>query len=236
VDDRAAEDLVALSDIVWHQRFQLSEHVWTPGVSDIEQLIDLAGVPQRLDGLSVLDVGTSNGGAAFIAERRGAERVLAVDIYGPDWFGFDRLSEALGSKAQFLRASVYELPELVAERFDVVFFFGVLYHLRHPLLAIDQLWRLARGPVYVETAIVPGQPGIAFYPADELNGDASNWFAPSVQHLIAWFQTSGFVVDCVEQWPSDDPRRAALVASPLEGPIPYATISYEKPLRVMIDR
>jgi tRNA (mo5U34)-methyltransferase len=198
--------------------------------------MNLVGVPERLDGLTVLDVGTSNGGAAFIAEQRGAERVLAIDIYGPEWFGFDRLSKALGSKAEFLRASIYDLPELVTERFDIVFFLGVLYHLRHPLLAIDQLRRVARGPVFVESAIVPAQSGTAFYPTDELSGDGSNWFAPSVSTLVAWFETSGFAVDRVKRWPDDEPSRAALVARPSEGPPPYAAISYEieKPLRVVI--
>jgi tRNA (mo5U34)-methyltransferase len=92
-----AEALSGDTSIVWHQRFQLAETVGAPGAHDIEQLVDRLALPARLDGLTVLDIGTCNGGAAFIAERRGAERVVGVDIYSPSHFGFDRIREGLGS-------------------------------------------------------------------------------------------------------------------------------------------
>jgi hypothetical protein len=65
----------------------------------LPELLAREGFPERLDGMTVLDIGTSNGGAAFIAERRGAERVVAVDIYGPEWFGVDALRTFLGSSS-----------------------------------------------------------------------------------------------------------------------------------------
>ena len=48
--------------------------------------------PPRLDGLSVLDIGTTNGAAAFLAEQRGAARVVATDILPATWFGFEQLA------------------------------------------------------------------------------------------------------------------------------------------------
>ena len=149
---RAAE-LAARTDFLWHQRFELVDGVYAPGVSDVEFLLDAAEVPMRLDGKSVLDIGTTNGGAAFVCERRGARRVVAVDIYDEHWFGFAAIREVLGSSAQHVRASIYELPEVLGEQFDVVLFWGVLYHLRHPLLALDNVRRLARGTVSIETAV-----------------------------------------------------------------------------------
>jgi SAM-dependent methyltransferase len=138
-------ELVTSTDFVWHQRFELEDGVYTPGVHDIEWLMDAAGVPRDLSRRAVLDVGTSNGGAAFVAERRGAERVVALDIYPPAWFGFDRLARFLDSRAEYVQATVYELPRLVEGRFDDIIFLGVLYHLRHPLLALDALRAVARG-------------------------------------------------------------------------------------------
>ena len=229
--DRAAE-LARDPGIVWHQRLQLSKDVISPGINDIEALLDLVGVPDRLDGLSVLDIGTCNGGAAFIAEQRGAERVVAVDIYDPSWFGFDQLAEALDSKAEFVKASVYELPGLLAEEFDIVLCLGVLYHLRHPLLAIDSLRTLTRGRLYVETAACADDSEISrseFHPGAYL-GDSSNWFIPSERCLRDWFATSGFAVERTQLWPEGGPGRALLVGTPTGRG--YLKASYEVPLQV----
>ena len=97
--------------------------------------------------------GTSNGGAAFELERRGAERVVAVDIYPESWFGFDAVKKLLGSRVQYVEASVYELGALLRQEFDIVLFWGVLYHLRHPLLALDNIRALLRGTAFLETAV-----------------------------------------------------------------------------------
>jgi SAM-dependent methyltransferase len=231
-----AERLSSDTSTVWHQRFQLAETVWSPGAHDIEHLFDQLRLPTGLDGLSVLDVGTSNGGAAFIAERRGAERVVAVDTYPPSHFGFDQIRQALGSNADFVQASIYDLPRLLDEQFDVVLFLGVLYHLRHPLLAIDSLHKLTRGTVYVETAVCAARPDVAhadFYPTDTLLGDGSNWFVPSTTCLCDWFTSSGFTADRVETWPEPIPSRALLVGRPTAEA--YRAISYEVPLSVLAD-
>ena len=228
---RAAE-LARDPTIVWHQRLQLSPGVTSPGVHDIEALLDLVGLPHRLDGLSVLDIGTCNGGAAFLAEQRGARNVVAVDIYEPSWFGFDRMAEALNSRVTFVKSSVYELPGLVAGTFDIVLCLGVLYHLRHPLLAVDCLRDLTGGRVYVETAACTDDSEFARseFHADEYRGDASNWFIPSERCLRDWFASSGFAVERTQAWPEGDPERALLVGRPVERA--FLSTSYEVPLHV----
>ena len=155
-----------------------------------------------------------------------------MDIYEPGWFGFDRLHAALGSRVEFVKASLYELPDVLDETFDVVFCLGVLYHLRHPLLAVDALRALTRGRVYVETAVNPEQSGVSrteFYP-DEYHGDASNWFIPSVRCLHDWFASSGFYVERTLAWQPPEPTRSLLVGTPIEPW--YLSRSYEVPLRV----
>src|SRR3954451_16198119 len=77
ISDDVARQLATRTDFVWHQRWPLTDSVDTPGTNDIEWLMNRAGVPARLDVLSVLDIGTTNGGAAFLAERRGASRIVA---------------------------------------------------------------------------------------------------------------------------------------------------------------
>ncbi|MDQ6745797.1 MAG: DUF1698 domain-containing protein [Actinomycetota bacterium] len=238
--ERAVE-LAARTDFIWHQCFELSPGVSTPGVSNVPFLLDIAGVPERLDGATVLDIGTTNGGAAFECERRGAERVLAVDIADADWFGFATLKQALESEVEHVQGSIYELPELLQQQFDVVLFWGVLYHLRHPLLALDNLRRLTRGTASIETAVCDHElhhhrelPLARFYRTDELGRDPSNWFAPTVAALQDWCHSCGLAPTRVEAWPDPAPSRAMIVASAVAGAPEYAGISYERPLRCSV--
>ena len=151
-----ARAFLARATFIWHQRFELVPGVETPGGHPIDFLFDLGGVPKELHGKRVLDIGTSNGGAAFLMERWGAARVVAIDIYPPDRFGFDRLKHFLGSDVEYLQGTVYDLNRLVGgEKFDYVLFWGVLYHLRHPLLALDEVRSVLApdGVVDIETAV-----------------------------------------------------------------------------------
>jgi tRNA (mo5U34)-methyltransferase len=227
--------MAARTDFVWHQRFELADGIYTPGISDIEFLLDAAGVPARLDGKSVLDIGTTNGGAAFACERRGASRVVAVDIADEDWFGFAAIRELLGSSAQHVRGSIYELPELLGEQFDVVLFWGVLYHLRHPLLALDNVRRLARGAVSVETAVCDhllGEnleaPVARFFRGAEYASDHTIWFVPNVAALTEWCGSCGLEPTGVRTWPEPLPSRAMVTASVIEPE--WLNLGYEEPL------
>lgn len=225
---------------VWHQRFELVPGVETPGNHPIDVLFDLGGVPKDLRGKSVLDIGTSNGGAAFQMERWGASRVVAVDIYPPDWFGFDRLSRFLGSSVEYLQGTVYDLNRLVSdETFDYVLFWGVLYHLRHPLLALDQVRSVLaqEGSVDIETAVsddalasIGRLPVARFFRLDELARDPSNWFAPTVACLEDWCVSSGLEPAAIRVWGEGEAKRCLAVCRP--GKLEYAQISYEVPLRV----
>jgi tRNA (mo5U34)-methyltransferase len=235
-----ASELVARRDFTWWQIFDLAPGVKTPGSNDIDAVLRRCGVPDDLSGASVLDIGTTNGGAAFIAERRGASRIVAADIFAEEWHGFNYLRDALDSSAEFVNASVYDLPDhplIAGEKFDIVLFLGVLYHLRHPLLALDSLRRLTSGRAFLETAVCDWElpdgvlPAARFYRTDELNGDATNWFAPNMECLVDWCRSAGFAPVVHYQSPSLRPSRAALELTP-EGSEPeWQRISYERPLR-----
>jgi hypothetical protein len=90
--------------------------VVTPGANDIDWLLSHVGLPGDLTGRTVLDIGTTNGAGAFVAERRGAGRVVTVDIFPPDYYGFTDIAALLGSHAEYVQASVYGLAELLGER------------------------------------------------------------------------------------------------------------------------
>lgn len=237
-----ASAFLADADFIWHQGFELAPGVRTPGENDIEWLVRVSGVPDDLSGASVLDIGTTNGGAAFLLERRGAARVVAVDIYDPEWFGVGRLIELLDSRVEYVRASIYELGERLNETFDVVLFWGVLYHLRHPLLALDNLRAVTGGRAWIETAVCDAelrradrQRSLArFYRRDELSDDPSNWFAPTIAGLEEWCGSCGFASERIGAWPPKAPGRAMLRLTPEAGEPEYARISYERPLRCSV--
>jgi tRNA (mo5U34)-methyltransferase len=237
--DRAAAAALCSEDVVWYQRFALAPGVFTPGDRDVGWILDQAGIPDDLTGRSVLDIGTTNGGVAFEAERRGAGRVVATDIYPPDRFGFDRIAKLLRSRVEFRVLSVYDLSSAFEERFDLIFFLGVLYHLRHPLLALDAVRETtaAEGQVFIETEVADHALGalaphalVQFFRLDELGGDGSNWFAPSIQALLDWCWSSGLEPHVVGRWPAQAVRRCLVRAGRTPGDPEFVAISYETPL------
>src|SRR5947209_9215939 len=97
-------------------------------------------IPADLSGKTVLDVGCNAGFYSIEMKKRGAARVVAIDSdeiylnqgrFAAEVSGFPDI--------EFRNLSVYDTPKL-GERFDLVIFMGVLYHLRHPLLALDTLY------------------------------------------------------------------------------------------------
>ncbi len=80
-------------------------------------------------------------------------------------------------------------------RFDVVLFLGVLYHLRHPLLALEKVAAVTAGRLILETEVDwvgTRRPVMAFYPGSELNGDPTNWWAPNPRALLDMLKYVGF--------------------------------------------
>ena len=104
-------------------------------------------IPADLTGKTVLDIGCNGGFYSIEMKRRGAERVLGID-FDDDYLraGALRRRGASALDIEFRKLSVYDVGAL-GERFDVVLFMGVLYHLRHPLLALDLIHEhVARRP------------------------------------------------------------------------------------------
>jgi SAM-dependent methyltransferase len=237
--EEEARKFLANATYPWYQKMELAPGVVTPGMSDTLPLLDACRFPRDLTGLSVLDIGTANGAVAFEAERRGARRVVAVDVYDDDYFGFRALKELFESEAQFVKCSVYELPTRLAETFDVIAFLGVLYHLRHPLLGLDALRRLSRGSVFLETAVTDardgsGEPIARFHRLDDLGGDPSNWWSPTASALDEWCQSAGFDVRWRSLVPDDTaPTRCIAELHFVPGTPEYLCVSYEQPVIVV---
>lgn len=121
-------------------------------------MVDAMDLPPDLTGCRVLDIGAWDGYMSFEVERKGAT-VVALDLSPADHFGFAVAKELLCSQVKYVQGNVYDLDEYALGKFDIVLFCGVLYHLRHPLLALDKIYEHVAGDrLIVETHVAPDPP------------------------------------------------------------------------------
>ena len=192
-------------------------------------------IPRDLRGRTVLDIGCNGGFYSIEMKRRGADRVVAVDS-DPRYLAQARLAAEISqTDIVFRELSVYQLPQL-EERFDIVLFMGVLYHLRYPLLALDILHQHAARDLLVFQSMLRGSAEVksfardydfnetthfddAAYPRmyfieNRYAGDPTNWWVPNRACAEAMLRTSGFeIVD----HPEDEVFICRRTASTSEG-------------------
>ncbi len=217
----------AVKSIQWFHRIDLGPLGVTPGVDDSVRRLSRMSFPQDLTGKRVLDVGAWDGFYSFEAEKRGASYVLATDSFawdGRNWSdkaGFDLAHRILKSNVDSRLVDPLNLtPEIVGGTFDVVLFLGVLYHMKHPFLALERVASVTGELLILETEtdnmLVPW-PSLAMYPTTELAGDPSNWFGPNAAAVEGMLCAVGFTrVEVV--WRSSYARRfARAVKMKIEG-------------------
>jgi tRNA (mo5U34)-methyltransferase len=191
-----------LSQTGWWHSFELPDGTLVEGVNSLDaQKHRLARfpIPADLTGKRVLDIGAWDGWFTFELERRGAE-VVAIDRW--DNPRFREMHAALGSRAEYRQMNVYELSPAALGRFDVVLFLGVLYHLKHPLLALERVCSVTKNFAAVESfalteRFLPGVnveafPLLKFFERDGFGGQFDNWFAATPQCLLGMCRTAGF--------------------------------------------
>jgi tRNA (mo5U34)-methyltransferase len=203
----------------WYHRIELPHGIVTPGWAPIDP--SAYKIPETLDGKRVLDIGAWDGYWTFEALKRGAREVVAIDDFSDfigtldkrdrkAWEPFDLCRNALGYSEDVCKRvemSVYDIAERDLGMFDIVFFFGTLYHLRHPLLALDRISAICKDALYVESAILddfsPYQGGLGhgysgqqmvmeFYPGKEYGDNETNWWVPTLVCLMNMILSSGF--------------------------------------------
>jgi tRNA (mo5U34)-methyltransferase len=185
----------------WYHSFELPDGTAIQGVMQLDwqrKRWERYPIPPDLTGKRVLDIGAWDGWFSFEAERRGAE-VTSVDcVEIPNYLHIHR---TLASKAVYRNLDLYELPAAELGKFDIVLCLGVLYHVKHPFLALEIVCSLATDVAIVETFVTDGEtwrdhqgeiPALEFYETDELNGQMDNWFGPSVGSVLAMCRAVGF--------------------------------------------
>ncbi len=176
----------------------------------------IEGAVPDLHGKSVLDVGCNGGFYSIEARKRGARRVVGIDVDDRYLNQARFAAEVLGfPDIEFRRMTVYDVAKL-GERFDVVIFMGVLYHLRHPLLALDLLHDHVVGDLMLFQTMIRGGLGVEDWDDDyafneetqfdsrnwpklqfiekNYSGDPSNWWVPNRAAVEAMLRSSGFAI------------------------------------------
>ncbi len=172
-------------------------------------------LPADLTGKSVLDIGCNGGFYSMEMKRRGAARVLGID-WDERYLAQARFAtEVADLDIEFAQLSVYDVGAL-GERFDLVIFMGVLYHLRHPLLALDLIHEHVAGDLLLFQSILRGSGVVT--PVDDdydikktalfsrsgyprlhfiekrYSGDPTNWWIPNRACAEAMLRSSGFAI------------------------------------------
>ena len=179
-------------------------------------------LPSDLTGKSVLDIGCNAGFYSVEMKRRGAGRVVGIDTDDRYLEQARLASRALGFDGiEFSKLSVYDVAAL-GERFDLVIFMGVLYHLRHPLLALDLIREHVASDLMLFQTMQQGSNDVLLVPEDhpfhvpgttrppgyfdnpaypklhfierEFAHDWTNWWAPNAACSQAMLRAAGFAI------------------------------------------
>jgi len=174
-----------------------------------------AAIPEDLTGKSVLDVGCNAGFYSLQMKRRGAARVVAIDTDEQYLAQARFAAKVSNAEIEFRNLSVYRVADL-REQFDLVLFMGVLYHLRHPLLALELLHEHAVGDLLVTQSLLRGSKEVANLPGDfpfsetdtfadeafprmyfvekRFANDPTNWWIPNRACFEAMLRSTGFEI------------------------------------------
>jgi len=158
----SGEDRQRVAEQRWYHTMEIVPGLVTEGWFDLRPHVAAYGLPERLDGMRVLDIGTWDGFWAFEMERRGAT-VVALDVdheweYDfpprrrptefPDTYrgvGFELAREISGSSVERVHCNIYDAKPEDLGTFDLVFCGTVLVHLRDQMLALERFANLCHG-------------------------------------------------------------------------------------------
>ena len=191
--------------IYWWHPITIGDYT-TPGHNhETPDTFDNLGLPESLEGKSVLDIGAWDGYYSFGCEKLGAKRVVASDkfVWQPnnmvDWnfsdAGFKFAHKHLSSKVEQLFASVEELDPEIHGKFDIVLMLGVIYHAKDPIGYLQKAFDMSNELVIIESHVdfmdIP-YPAARYYVHNELNNDSTNYWGPNTLAVRGMMQDIGY--------------------------------------------
>ena len=184
----------------WHHDFEIIPGVRTHGAYDPAPLWQELQLPDDLTGLSVADVGASNGYFSFAARGRGA-RVVSFDFRHKDNSGFG-LAQYINGLTDIEHHHVNVLDMNMADygQFDIVLALGLLYHVADPYRALANCAALSRDRLLIESYCIDGlvPPAIAAEPIMRFISDPHRYPGqgqPNTDRSNFW----GFTAHCLQR-------------------------------------
>ncbi|HZQ19536.1 MAG TPA: TIGR04290 family methyltransferase [Terriglobales bacterium] len=172
-------------------------------------------IPEDLSGATVLDVGCNGGFYSIEMKKRGAKRVLGIDVDDRYLNQARFAAQTLGFDIELQKCSVYATDQLPG-KFDFVLFMGVFYHLRYPLFALDNLIKKVGGKLVFQT-MVRGSADAQIWDEDypfwntqifekrdfpamyfiekSYSHDPTNWWIPNRAAVEAMLRSSGLEIE-----------------------------------------
>jgi len=182
----------------WHHAFEIYPGLVTPGSYDPNFLLSKARLANDLNGLRVLDIGTSDGFFALELARRGAA-VVAIDYRGKQDHGYHVMEMLNPVRIEYHKMNVYELEEKPLGQFDIVLFMGVLYHLPDMIRALHMIRQCCRGTLYLETHsendFCRKIAAARYYKGSTLANDFTNFWAPNRLCVLDMLYDAGLHVE-----------------------------------------
>lgn len=203
----------------WYQRIYLGHGVYTLDTHGIKAHHETVWqrferiLPTDLRGASVLDVGCNAGYFCIETKQRGAGRVLGIEFWGDFLRQAQAIAQIWNLDIEYRSLDAYDLPS-IQEKFDLVVFTGILYHLKNPLHVLEALGQISSDAILVESEIIPdnpsntvvvrqGPPGsvklqpvhkgiMKFIEGTELNGDNTNWWVPDTECVLGMLRVAGY--------------------------------------------
>jgi tRNA (mo5U34)-methyltransferase len=185
---------------------------------NVAYTLDKLGVPTDLRGKRILDIAPWNGFFSFECVRRGASEVISLGPDDPAATGYNKTRDLLEiENCNYIRDSVYNLSDSAHGKFDIVLCLGLLYHLRHPLLALDKIYDVAVDKLYVDSPVIDNtvfdktispfeknqimevspifnRLPLAYFTKSNETGDFYNWFMPNCLAFKDFVESSGFCI------------------------------------------
>lgn len=193
----------------WHHNFEIIPGVRTNGSYDPYGIYQELQLPADLTGLSLADIGASNGYFSFEARKRGA-RVVAFDFRHKDNSGFGLAQYINGmSDIEHHQVNVLELSAEKYGQFDIALCLGLLYHTSDPYMALARCAGLSKKRLLIESycidQVIPKalvkEPVMRFIPDPSrfpqfgnVNNDSSNFWGFTSVCLQRMTEDLGFQV------------------------------------------
>ena len=160
----------------WWHYIDLGDGIMTPGKQGglgqkrpnaTDRKLRRIQLPESLKGMTVLDIGCSDGAYSFECKKRGADRVVAVEhpiVNKSKAFVVAR--EILGLDVEYIYSDIYDLDIKKLGQFDLVLGLGLLYHVKSPLIALDCIRKLTKQFTLIETHFIKGEDSMMRYIAN----------------------------------------------------------------------